>query len=171
MVHKEIDMLIVISDKYEISTGGVITNIKTGKIIKHDNSQRYSRVRLFNDNKVGKKFLVHRLVAESFLPKICGKNIVNHIDGDYYNNDVSNLEWVTQQENVRHAWDNGLAVMTQEKKDKLSKKVIQLTLDGDFVKEWKSTKEAGANGYTQSSVSQACNGIRKKHKGFIWKWN
>ena len=160
----------IVYDNYTISDKGVITSVKTGKELKVDNNQRYSRIRLFNKDKVAKKFLVHRLVAESFLPKEEDKNIVNHKDGNYYNNDVSNLEWVTQQENVRHSWDNGLSKMTEEKKAKLSKEVAQYTLDRELVKIWSSTQEARASGFTQSSISLVCNGKRNKHKGFIWKW-
>ena len=44
---------------------------------------------------------VHRLVAEAFIPKKKGKNIVNHLDFDRKNNKVENLEWCSQKENVR----------------------------------------------------------------------
>ncbi len=50
---------------------------------------------------------VHRLVAEHFLPKVEGKNYVNHIDSDRSNNDVINLEWCTIKENNKHAMDYG----------------------------------------------------------------
>lgn len=56
----------------------------------------------------GKTYSVHQLVALVFIPKIDGKNHVNHIDGNRSNNHVSNLEWVSNQENVNHAWDTGL---------------------------------------------------------------
>lgn len=55
-------------------------------------------VNLFN-----KTYKVHRLVAEAFIPKINGKNFVNHIDFNPLNNTVLNLEWCTQKENV--AWN------------------------------------------------------------------
>lgn len=50
---------------------------------------------------------VHRLVAELFLPKIDGKNIINHIDSNRKNNKVTNLEWVTPKENVYHSYQFG----------------------------------------------------------------
>lgn len=50
----------------------------------------------------GKRKLVHRLVAEAFIPNPNNLPIVNHIDGDRHNAVVTNLEWVTQRENVLH---------------------------------------------------------------------
>ena len=52
--------------------------------------------------------LVHRLVAETFLHKDKNKLYVNHIDGSKINNNVDNLEWVTQSENQLHAYKIGL---------------------------------------------------------------
>lgn len=46
--------------------------------------------------------------------------------------------------------------------------VIQLTLDGEFVKEWESAAEAGRHGYNFSHICACCRGERKKHKGFKW---
>ncbi|CDQ22597.1 NUMOD4 domain-containing protein [Halobacillus karajensis] len=65
------------------------------------------RVNLWKDRKE-KTWLVHRLVALAFIEKVEGKDYVNHIDGDHYNNSVSNLEWCTHKENSNHAFDTGL---------------------------------------------------------------
>lgn len=54
-----------------------------------------------------KVFCVHRLVAETFLPPDEARPDVNHKDLNYQNNVVSNLEWVTHQENLIHARDGG----------------------------------------------------------------
>lgn len=55
-----------------------------------------------------KKLRLHRLVAEAFLPNPDNLPVVDHLDTNKLNNDVSNLEWVTQQENVQRASDMGL---------------------------------------------------------------
>lgn len=52
-------------------------------------------------------YFVHQLVALTFLPKIRGKNCINHIDGDKLNNHFSNLEWCTNSENSKLLWLEG----------------------------------------------------------------
>ena len=63
---------------------------------------RYPNVNLSIDGRI-ENFLIHRLVAQAFIPNPENKSYVNHIDGDPHNNHVSNLEWVTQSENINHA--------------------------------------------------------------------
>lgn len=64
-----------------------------------DNGNGYLMIQLKADNR-RKPVGVHRLVAEAFLPKIPGKEVIHHKDHDGHNNSVDNLEWVTQQENI-----------------------------------------------------------------------
>ena len=54
------------------------------------------------------RYLVHRLVAETFIPNPHNLTEVNHINGDKTDNRVCNLEWISREDNVRHAWDTGL---------------------------------------------------------------
>lgn len=69
----------------------------------YQNENGYMKVNLYDlDGKCKKKY-VHRLVAEAFLPNPDKKPIVNHIDANVKNNNVDNLEWCTQSENIKHA--------------------------------------------------------------------
>lgn len=71
------------------------------------NSAHY-HVGLVKPGEAKKRYFIHRLVAEAFLPNPAGKPFVNHIDGNKWNNDARNLEWVTEEENRTHAYANGL---------------------------------------------------------------
>lgn len=63
----------------------------------------YKRVTLCKDG-IRKAYLVHRLVAEAFIPNPDNKPQINHIDEDKTNNAITNLEWVTNDENLRAYW-------------------------------------------------------------------
>lgn len=81
---------------YSVSSWGKVTNPK-GKEIGFIIKAGYRAVVI---NK--KRKLVHRLVAEAFLPNPNNYPIVNHIDGDRTNAHVDNLEWCSQKDNVMH---------------------------------------------------------------------
>lgn len=67
----------------------------------------YKRVTLYKEKR-SKTWLVHRLVAITFLENPNSFEMVNHIDGNPSNNSISNLEWCNSKHNVNHAFDNGL---------------------------------------------------------------
>ena len=99
---------IIDNDNYEVSDTGRVRR----KGSDNDRSVRdrngYLAVDLYKDSERSTK-RVHRLVAEAFVPNPDNKPEVNHRDGNKYNNNASNLEWVTTKENCRHAWNSGLA--------------------------------------------------------------
>lgn len=87
---------------------------------------REVRVTLWKDGE-SKDFLVHRLVAEAFIPKVKDKYHINHIDGNPKNNRVENLEWCDYKENNNHAFDKEL-IKTSTKVILLDKKSHQTTI-------------------------------------------
>ena len=89
---------------YSVSSDGEVKNDLTQYKFKPCGSGRdrkYQVVALRNESGI-KKFYVHRLVAEAFIPNPEGKSQVNHIDGNTANNSVGNLEWATGSENQSH---------------------------------------------------------------------
>ena len=180
-------------ENYQVSNFGKILSLnygRTGKSkLKRLNKTKtgYQQVRL---SKNGKKdtFYVHRIVAETFLPNPEGKPEVNHkIEGKkgktmnfvFFNEDGTidkertTIEWVTRKENNNYATRNeraGKAISKANTNGKLSKKVLQFTLDGEFVREYPSEAECARNGFCQGHVSRCCRGERKSHKGFIFKY-
>jgi hypothetical protein len=94
-------------ESYLVSEDGVVVN-SSRLILKTDlNSAGYKRVTLMSEGKRLRIF-VHKLVALTYLPRVEGKENVNHKDGNKLNNHYSNLEWVTPSENRLHAFQNKL---------------------------------------------------------------
>lgn len=149
---------------YSISDIGEVRNDKTQKILSQRTQQGYKHVTLAI-NKKGKSFRVHRLVALAFIPNPDNKPFVNHIDGCRSNNNVNNLEWVTPSENTQHAVRTGLMLPSKEKA------VIQYSLDGYKIAEYKSISEAcRMTNSLLPKVVQCCKFERKQHNGYQWRY-
>ena len=116
---------------FSVSDCGSIRNNKTQRILSITvNKNGYSQVSVKPYGRSGgsKVFRVHREVAIAFLENPENKPVVNHIDGVKTNNSVHNLEWVTDTENMRHAFDNGLLISrkgTQQHDAKLNDDIIR----------------------------------------------
>ena len=134
-------------------------------------------------NGIGQTLLVHRLVANAFLPNSNNLPQVNHKDENKENNFVfinddgsvdlekSNLEWCTPKYNSNYGNRNKMVQENQTNRSDCSKKVYQYTLDGELVRVWESTCECGRNGFNQGHVAECCRGIKNKHKGYRWLYN
>ena len=163
---------------YEISNLG---NIKrNGKTLKISVWSKYKVVRLHEKERT-KTMYVHRLVAMNFIPNPENKPMINHKDGNKLNNEVSNLEWCTRQENEVHAWTHGMKEkirITSKENLKIARcfihtkiPVVQMDLDGNFIKKWDSAsdamKETGIDG---SGITKCCRGKLKKTGGYKWQY-
>ncbi len=120
---------------------------------------------------------VHRIVAETFIPNPEGKPCIDHINTVKTDNRVDNLRWVTHKENdnnyltrkhksKNHAWRDKFGV-----KHHSSIPIIQLTLDGQFVRKWSGGHEVKRElGINNRNISACCRGERKTSVGFRWMY-
>lgn len=93
--------------KYIISTYGNIKNTETGYILEKNYKTGYPTVLLTHKN-ISKTYRLHMLVAKTFIPNNNDKFVVNHKDGNKINPKLSNLEWISQSNNTKHAYINNL---------------------------------------------------------------
>lgn len=150
---------------YQVSSYGRVLR-KNGIEMKGFETGGYRVVDLHGNGRTGykKRMRVHRLVAILFVPNPNNKPYVNHKDGDKGNNRADNLEWVTHQENMKHAFDNGLygGKKAVQMLDKVTKEVIET---------FESTNEAQRQtGIPQGNISRVCNGERKSAGGYGWRF-
>ena len=153
--------------QYQVSDQGRVKSLKFGKerIRKQVRIPKgYLQVQLWKNGEM-KWYLVHRLVAQAFIPNPNNLPEVNHKDEDKENNSVQNLEWCDRKYNVNY----GTGIQRQA--EKLSTPVLQYTKSGEFVKEWKSASDVQINlNYNQSNISKCCTGKCKSAYNFIWKF-
>ena len=154
---------------YEVSNFGRVRSIggrngcsKLNKILSPKKDRGgYFQV-TFSKNGKKKYYLVHRLVYETFNGTIPDGMQVNHINEDKTDNRLENLNLMTPKENIN--WGTGI----QRRATKESQQVLQLTPDGELVKEWNSMSDADKYGYNHSRIAACCNGKRKTYRGFKW---
>ena len=157
-IWKEIPVEITGKNNYYVSTKGSFKNNKG--VIKNDYKYNtgYKRIHINNKN-----YLLHRLVALTFLENPENKEFVNHIDGNKLNNQLTNLEWVTCLENNLHKIKIGLSNST--------KKVIQYDLQMNKINEFYSIAEAVKNlNLTKRMVIDSCKGRSKNKCGFLFRY-
>ena len=159
---------------YEVSNLGRVKSLPRkkckGNILKPHINKGYEYVHLCKN---GKSYYakVHRVVAEAFLQTIPNKNHVNHIDGNKTNNAVSNLEWCTATENLKHARENKLNMATIN--NPYMAKPINMILSGNVIKTFPSIIEASRyTGICRSAISEVASNKKGHHTagGYVWEF-
>lgn len=134
-------------------------------LIPYKNNSHYLMVNLCKNGK-SKSYLIHRLVAEAFIPNTENKKEIDHINTNKSDNRVDNLRWVTRKENC-----NNPISIENNRNAQQSKPILQLDLNGHFINKWKSVREVEREiGYIHNNISRCCNGKYKTAYGYIWKY-
>lgn len=170
---------------YQVSNMGRVKSLGKSKTWKTERirkakigSNGYISIDLWKNGKE-KRFSVHRLVAEAFIPNPNNLPQVNHKDENKQNNCAENLEWCSAEYNINYGTHNE-RVLEHLYKPMLgkfgklhpnSKPIYQFSLEGNLIKMFESTREVERElGYRNSNISTCARGKSKTAYGFIWKY-
>lgn len=165
-----------IKTKYMVSKDGRVYNTKTGKYMKTDKvyNTDYLAVRL-KQRSIGlnKKYSVHRLVADVFIPNPDNLPEVNHINLNKHDNHLSNLEWIDKSGNSRHAINNNTGAfqrgehnITAKYSDKAIDDVCRMLADGI-----KPAIISDKTGVSTAMISMIKIGKVRQHQSSKYKWD
>lgn len=164
--------------KYQVSNLGNVRSFskwKNGGLLKPGtNGGGYFFVQLVKSGRNDISIrVIHRLVATAFIENPNNLPEVNHIDGNKKNNNVENLEWVSRERNIQHAFDIGLIPKKIGKLNPNAKTVLQKDKNGNIVKIWNSVADIHREkGYATNGIICCCNKKPKYHTayGYIWEY-
>ena len=138
---------------YAVTSCGKVWSYKNKKFLKPiADRYGYLRVALCKDNEK-KKYMIHRLVAEAYIPNPDNLPQVDHIDNDKTHNYVNNLQWITNKDNSRKS---------------NNKPILQFDLDGNLIREWDCASDVGKE--VQSHICKCLKGKLKSAYGYTWKY-
>lgn len=161
-----------LTDKFLISNTGKLYSKSSNKVLKTCiNKQGYESVCVSIGGRNKKKSIkIHIAVACMFCDGYRENLTVNHKNGDKLNNNSYNLEWVTMQENVRHAYDNIEICMKRKKPvkqiDIVTGRVIRLFSSTREAERFCTNKESGSTG----TIKEVLHGMGKTAYGYRWEY-
>lgn len=166
---------------YEVSCSGEIRNKKSGKLLNGGTIKKgYRRISLRKDKKTY-QFLVHRIVAETFIPNPDQKKFIDHVNTITSDNRVENLRWCNYAENnnnpitkkkisISKSGENHPLYGKRHKRETIEKMknsaknipIIQINKNGMVLNEWNSASEAERKtGIPHNNIVKCCHGERK----------
>lgn len=145
---------------YEISSIGNIRSSKFNRVkTSSPDKDGYLVISLWKNNKQ-RRFRMHRLVAQAFIPNPNNYPQINHINEIKDDNRIENLEWCTQKYNNMHG----------SRLKNLRRRVAQYSLNGELIKIWDSITSAGNYFGVNTPIIYTCQGKRNKAYGYIWRY-
>ena len=167
-------------NRYRKNRHGVPALVRE-RILKLQYSQYGYNVICLSLNNKRATISVHQIVGIAFIPNPENKSQINHINGIKTDNRVENLEWATQKENIQHAYDTGLAIMTPERIGRLTvmlreigikrmRPILMLSLTDEPLLWFDSMKEAKQQFNSSIHISDVCSGKRKTAGGYKWQF-
>ena len=158
--------------KYEVFENGKIWSYSHNKFLKPSTLKNgYQRVALSDNEGKIKWYLLHRVVWEAVTGEPIPSNMeINHISEAKDENFFENLQLISHKENINYGSRNSRASKEQTNNPKISKQVGAFNKNGELVMTFPSSREAGRQGFNCGCISECCNGKKKTHKGFEWKY-
>lgn len=150
-----------IEELFDIKEEG-FQNYKITKDGKIWNKLKFAKLHILNGYYMFGGHCVHRLVAKTFVPNLDNKPFVNHIDENTLNNNYTNLEWVTQKENVhKHS---------KSTSHKRKVKCVDITSNKEVKVYDTITEAAECLGISRRAIQHVLNGTNKTGGGFKWEY-
>lgn len=147
--------------EYAITSCGKVWSYKNQMFLKpYKRADGYLEVKLWKEGKK-KGFLIHRLVAQTYIPNPLGLPQVNHKSEVKSENHVNNLEWVTPEANVNHGTRNERAA------ERFKKPVYCVELDRTFASASDAARELGI---CRASISSCCCGGAQTAGKLHWRF-
>jgi hypothetical protein len=153
-------------NSFKVSNKGRCLDMRDRRTFGSVNGSGYMKYGKTNHDSKIIKYLVHRLVCLTFMPRPDANKLqVNHIDYNKENNFIENLEWVTGSENIQHS------LLDQNRQKYPNASVEKYSFDGELLGTYRSAAEAAYDlENVGKSISKCCGGRRKTSGGFVWKY-